>query len=119
MYCSLISLKVTPLYFEILKLRFNHFLTNIFSGRKNTQDSQGKMQTVRNEAVTALARRTDDGDYEVIVPFSGKVRMPQKTFEQLYNPLEPQLSQAVLHTENIALKSVYQKYIATSSTCMC
>ena len=114
---SLILWKLMPLYLEILKTRMYRFLRAVFSSQNHSHNELDKkivneICSQSSDGLVALARWTDAGDYNVILPYSGKVLIPRETFEKLYSPIEPLINASMLGIKNAAWKNVYQKYIA-------
>ncbi len=109
--------KVAPLYWEILKIETFTFLEKYLFALKR-HDRKSDKRTDRHEAselITTLARKTDSGDYEVILPFAGKALVDKRTFEQSYRPLEPVEISAAWESSNVALRSVYHKFVSTNT----
>ncbi len=118
MFSSQTRLNATALYWEILKLKALIGLEKLLSMGERKHNDRGLNVQVTQEysrdCVTALARKTSAGQYEVILPFAGKVLMDEQTFEQSHRPLQPALVQAGWDPKCAVGRSIYQKYIVVA-----
>ena len=112
MYSTLIGYKVTPLCLEILKVRAGELLKGFICGliSRGTKLAKNTVYKSNYESIIAFAERIDAGNYEVIVPSSGKVVIAKDIFDQSFKLMT---NQPVWQKEHAAWKNVYQKYSTT------
>lgn len=121
MFSSQTRWNATPLYWEMLKLKALIGLEKLLSiGQSNDKCVNRKVSQEHSvDCVTALARETDTGHYEVILPFTGKVLMEKHAFELAHRPLEPAMVRAGWESDSAAQRSVYHKYIVVAPQAIC
>ncbi|MBI4533367.1 MAG: hypothetical protein HY711_05405 [Candidatus Melainabacteria bacterium] len=114
MFSSQTRQNATSLYWEILKLKALIGLEKLLSFGQPKHSAREVSQGNSSEHVTALARKTNSGQYEVILPFAGKVLMDEQAFEESHRPLESAMVQAGWGPDSAVGKSIYHKYIVVA-----